>query len=408
MIKKKKVKLLILLSVIWTGALSQDFRYQWKLDSVEAAGLYRLSIDRTITPFLKTDFSDLRIVDRKGNGVPHLITRTGERWSSKYFVNFPVQRYRLIDSGRSELILKDTSRLRLVDLQLFLDNASVSRLASISGSADSRNWYIISDNINISPSYTFSDSFSIQHIDLPGSQYAYYKLVIDNAKNDPLHILKAGAYINLESMFGVPYSMNPAPRIIQVDSARKSLVTLVWDRPFHHESLVIDIAAPPLFRREMDICLPEKNDESGQVIGHFTLLPGNKNRIDFPRVKTDSLILIIYNEDNSPLQIDTVFSAYWKYQALAFLQPGKNYHLLLDNPEASAPKYDLDFFKDSLQNVMPHEIALRDSATAITPPAPANAHNARKWWLWPALLIVIVSLSLLGIRLMKQMTKSDS
>lgn len=407
MIKRKKVKLLVLLSLIWTGALSQDFHFQWKLDTVEKAGLYSISIDRTLTPFLKTDFSDLRIADEKGNRVPHLITKTGEKWSSKYFANFPVLSYRLIDSGKSELILKDTSRRQLVDLQLFLDNASVSRSASISGSMDSKNWYIISDDINIAPSYTLSDSFSIQDIDLPGSRYLYYKLVIDNAKNDPLHILKAGAYINPESIFRVPYGINPVPRVIQLDSNEKSLVKLIWDRPFHHESLVIDIAAPQLFRREMDICLSEKSGEAGKIIGHFTLLPGNENRIDFPRVKTDSLFLVIYNGDNTPLKIDTVYSAYWKYHALAFLEPGKNYHLLLDNLEAPTPKYDLDFFKDSLQAVTTHEIALRDSAIAIRP-APVNDHGDRKWWIWPALVVVVVSLALLAFRLMRQMTKSDS
>jgi hypothetical protein len=407
MIQKKKVKLLLLLLVIKTTVWSQDFRHRWNLDTAERPGLHTISIDSKLTPFLKPDFSDLRVADETGNWVPYLITKTGTRWTSRFFAEFPILSYRLIDSGKSELILKDTSRQLLFKLQLFLENASVSRSATISGSADNKNWYIISDNIEISPSYMVSDSFSIQEISLPGSQYRYYKLVTDNAKNDPLNILKAGAYLNRESIWGdqLPYSLNPQPSIHQSDSAGRSLIKLAWSFPYHHEALLIDFSAPSLFRREMEIYIPYQG-RMGQLIGHFILLSGNANKIEFPRIKTDSLYLVIHNDDNTPLTIDKVYSAYWKYSALAFWEPGKKYHLLLDNPEAVMPKYDLDFFRDSLQRISPAEISLKDSVLLIAPDSRDN-RSEHQWWLWPALLSVIVSLAILAVRLMKEMKKSN-
>ena len=212
---------------------AQPFLNRSKLDSVKRPGFYRIDITPEICQFLKTDFSDLRIASEKEVWVPHIIERGSTSNANAIFYDFPILKNQLIDSGKTEIVLKNTSSRRFL-LSNFIKNAAVSRMASISGSNDGQEWYIIDDGLLHRAYETDKDEY-LQELAIPLSSYPFFKLVIDNHQNDPLNVVRAGFYNQLYYHGIAQYNQNPLPVLSQKD--RETILLFLYDgRILSHRS----------------------------------------------------------------------------------------------------------------------------------------------------------------------------
>jgi hypothetical protein len=289
---------------------------------------------------------------------------------------------------------------------LIIKNAAVSRLATISGSNNGRDWFIIDDGLLLHRSYESTTDEFVQELTFPLSSYSFLKLVIDNNQNDPLNITRAGFYDMLYEKTIIQYNQNPQPALSQKDSANQTLVTLRWDKPVHIERLHVFVEGQKFYNRDLQICLPgAKENESGEVIGHFRLASFTDSIFDIPRTKTDQLFIIIKNEDNPPLHLTKIESEQTKTSALTYIDKPGDYHLLLNGENAKAPDYDLVLFSDSI----PH-----NTEWLSTGPVKANetpviiSKRIQRWWIWPAILVAIAALGFITFSLTRDMRKRDS
>ena len=385
---------------------AQAFLNRSELDSIKQPGFYRININPEICQFLKTDFSDLRIATEKEAWVPHIIERSSPSIMKYLFYDFPILKNDLIDSGKTEIILKNTSPVKVFVIKLFIKNAAVSRMASISGSNDGQKWYIIDDQVLLHRAYEKDKDEYLQELAIPLSSYLYFKLVIDNHQNDPLNVVRAGFYNQLYYHGIAQYNQNPLPVLSQKDSGNNSFVSLRWENPTHIDRIHVYVNGQKFYSRKLRICLPGANEnEPGEVIGHFRLASFTDSIFDIPRIKTDRLFLIIKNDDNPPLQVTKLESEQTKTTALTYIdKPGK-YHLLLNNKNVQAPDYDLILFSDSI----PPNTELLSTAPVIANETPKiTARKINRWWIWPAILLAIAALGYISFSLTRDMRKRES
>lgn len=400
-----------LLLVAATGTAKAQHTHKASIDSVKDEGFYRITLNSSLTQYLKTDFSDLRILDRKGQQVPYMIERNIRRNSSTGFQSLEILENKITDSGNSLLILKNNGNDSLNHIQLQMKNAAVSRTASLSGSNDKSKWFIIDNQLRISHTPGTNTDDMVQELQIPKSHYTFYKLEIDNRRNDPYQITAAGYLKDYVTNYSVPEIVNPMPLVEQTDSGRQSILHIQWDQAFHHDRFLFQATGTKFFDRNIVIYKAKidtvPNSGPGDIIGHFSLLSGPERQIIFiPRIKATQFYFIIRNGDNPPLNITDLNSRQEKISIVTYLQKDSSYQLLVGNPLANAPDYEMERFRDSIpseiqQLTYGEPVAYNNIASIEKPSEKTRA------WLWPVIFAVLLLLGGLSYRLIKDMKKAS-
>ena len=406
-------------SVLFTAA--QQFQYKAALDSVQQTGFYQLHISPLISSYTKTDFSDIRISDDKGVWIPHIVKSQLPGLQQSLFKEFPILSNTITDSGRSELIIENQGSSILInnesmksinEILLFIKNASVSRYATLSGSNDKKNWFIIAENILVSKAYTTSENYFTNAVKFDYSDYHFFKLVINNEKADPLNIIKAGSYTDLVYHTMPVAVSNPDPVIQQKDSSDgRSYILVKNNAAYHIDGITIGISGAKFFERAAAVYLLE-NDSSASDINYtaaanLKISSSGTNQFDIKKIKAKSFYIVIENKDNPPLKISGVNTSQYINNIITYLEKGKQYYLLTDNEMAAQPDYDLAIFKDSIpKNTDTIGIG---SFVKIEQKKPASIKDSsHKWWLWPSIIAAIMMLAFLSWKLLGDMKKTGA
>ncbi len=417
----KKIATVIICSCTVLFSAAQQFQYKAAFDSVKQTGFYQLNISPLISSYSKTDFSDIRITDDKGVWIPHIIKNQLPGLQQSLFKEFPILSNNIIDSGQSELIIEnkgssmpvDNAQLKSInEIVLFIKNASVSRYATLSGSNDKKQWFIIEENILLSKAYTTTENYFTNAVKFDYSDYHFFKLVINNEKADPLNIIKVGSYTDLVYRTMPTALPNPDPVIQQKDSSDgKSYILVKNNAAYHIDGITIGISGAKFFERAAGIYLLE-NDSSASRINYtaaanIKISSSGTNQFDIKKIKAKSFYIVIENKDNPPLTISSVHTAQHINNIVTYLEKGKQYFLLTDNEMATQPDYDIAIFKDSIpKNADSIGVG---SFVKIEQKKPDTAKDSNhKWWLWPAIIAAIMMLAFLSWKLLGDMNKNDA
>ena len=401
-------------------SMAQQFKYTAALDPVVKTGFYQLTVTPELSSHVKTDFSDLRIADEKGNWVPHIIQPVLPFFKQSALKDFPMVSNQLNDSGKTVLVLENKGMglrignknvIDIGEILLFIKNTSVSRYASLSGSNDQRNWYIVNEHILLTRNYESDSGYFISSVKFSAADYKYFKLIIDNEKSDPLNIFRAGSYFNTTFQSLINRTDNPTAVIAQKDSNNgKSYIKVLQTAPFHTDEIQVDAAGAKFFKRNAALFLPENDSTTALRYDpefSFVLVSGTPNEFFIKKIKAKVFYLVIENNDNPPLQIKAVSTRQGIIHAVAWLEAGKKYSLLADNEAAMQPEYDIALFKDSIPANAP---AIGIGTFKKTEPAAVTEqkNDNNKWWLWPAIIGTIAILGFLSWKLLADMKKTDA
>lgn len=401
-------------------AAAQHFNYTAPLDLVSKTGFYQLTVTPELSSHVKTDFSDLRIADEKGNWVPHIIKPALPSVSRAAVTEFPIVSNRLNDSGKTVLVVEnkgmglhmgDKAIRSISEILLYIKNNTVSRYAVLSGSNDQKNWYIINENILLSRNYESDSGYFISSVKFSNADYTYFKLVIDNEKSDPLNILRAGTYFNISFQSVNSLVTNPAAGITQTDSSNgRSYIKVQQNAAFHIDEILVDAAGAKFYKRNAALFLAE-NDSNATPRNNpefsFVLASGTSNTFSIRKIKAKIFWLVIENNDNPPLQVKAVSTRQNITRVTAWLEAGKKYVLLAGNEEAVQPDYDLAAFKDSIPLNLP-VFSIGAFSKTETPAVAEQKNTHNKWWLWPAIIGSIAILAFLSWKLVADMKKSEA
>jgi len=185
--KKKLASLLFFCNITALPALAQvaGWHYQAAIDSIKNAGFHNIVLSPEITAHLKTDYSDLRIVNDSGKWVPHLVVDPNNKTvESPGILDLPIIKNESTTTF-TELIVKNKTT-DISNLLLKLRNTEAERYCTMTGSDDSRNWFIISDSILIKPGRSVDSSTTEFNIQFPTNNYKFYKLFIIIKEKLPL------------------------------------------------------------------------------------------------------------------------------------------------------------------------------------------------------------------------------
>lgn len=191
---------------------------------------------------------------------------------------------------------------------------------------------------------------------------------------------------------------------IRISNRDKNTVTsLYFTEKILISSVRFYISAPRFYNRKITFCAPE--EETGQTTDNrwdgrtHTLNSSDTSSLEIScRGYADKMGIVIHNEDNPPLQIDSILCYSDNYELIAWLKDSTSYSLTYGDSLAKSPAYDLACFTSKIP-LRPDQLTIttttRKDIKTFTPPAPDGSFMTfvKKFGIWA--IIIVVSLQIL-------------
>jgi hypothetical protein len=412
--KRKLINIFMFCAIsICCNAQVEGYRFYAALDSIKTSGFYNIVLSPDINAHLKTDYSDVRIVNGAGKWIPHAlhvpayeITSHSANWDLKYST---------LENNKINSIFVISGKDReLNNIELSIRNSSAERYCSLSGSDDNLNWFVINDSILVNPIPTETKSVNTFKINFPLNNYNFYRLIIVNGNKDPFDVngITSNAIIKDPSIVQSKVIVNPASTIVQKDSGKISYIKVTQLHPFHFDGISLKISGVKYYVRKLEVFSSAEAKHSfsnpGRLIETFTISNNSNLSFRLPIINDSVFYLLVHNEDNLPLKINEITTTINEHFIKAYLERGDNYRLVMGNENATLPNYDITklniTINDTVIFIQPKNIIPFPQQEISKNKKPTN----NKWIIWIALIIGLAILLLLTKKMIKEVDKKTN
>jgi len=400
LLKKNLSCLLLLLPALSLQA--QTFRHRAPLSVPPSDGFYSITVSPELSGYLGTALNDVRVMDGRQQ-VPFIIRNASAAIINRFRDTLHVVERTVSDTGLSFLVFANPAGNTLHECTLLIGSADAERTAMITGSNDGRRWFSVAEKVPIAPQPSGTHNSYEQTLNLPAGNYRFYKVAIDNGRNAPLNI-EAVYRSSAQSRAGrAGMQVNEVAAVfLQKDSTdHYTYIRVQNPHRYHIEQVSLELTGPKYYKRPL--ILANSNGEQ-----EFELGLGTAPVFTMQAFNDSAWQIRIFNGDNPPLKIRTVSTTQATRQLLAYLEGGKQYFLLLTAPDAAAPQYELQGFRDSIPDIVPELTVGRVTEAPATPITARGDQPGNKLWIWISLVTVLAILGFFTMRLVKDMKEEHS
>ena len=402
LLHKSLLSLFFIVQLIDCQAQS-SFQYESSINLVKSAGFYKIILQPAIVAKCKNELDDIRILDDKNKQVPYILKSDQPEFEEKNFIELPILSVKKEADKQTHVVIQNELHNTITELLLIIKNADAERTVAISGSDDQKQWFVIREHITLNNLYVQQQDRFIQSLSFPNSSYNFFEIIINGKDLLPVNIVKVGVYEGLNRPGS--YLDIPDPVIFQTDSSNKiSYVHIEFNDNYLVNKLKLDIRGPKFFRRRMSIA--EEKSRKVVTTGDYTI----SSDIDpgyTINSKAKKLLLEIENQDSPPLRIQSAKAYQLNKYLLTYLEPDIKYKLAFGDLTVEAPRYDLQFFKDSIHNTAAEinigpiiKINYEKSATK-------ESSSKNMLVLWIIIIAVLALLLILTLRITKEVSSKD-
>ena len=380
----------------------KNFKYQAALPKISSTGFYRISLKPALVAKAKTDLSDIRITDAKGNFIPYIQAGSLPQKDQKSFVVFNQVDARLSTDTGTTYVVENTTGLALNRLWIKLQNTAVQRKVNLVGSDDLKQWFAIQEDVPLQEAVVNSEGTYMQSLAFPTSNYRYFKILVNDKNKAPIKFLQAGVYT--EYAASLAYVRISPVQITRADSNKTTYITIKLTDNFQVNKLHINITAPKYFKRDAMVYQIIGGDK--QLLGEAELNSAKPFDV-LIAAKASELLLQISNGDNLPLTIKGIEAYQSDESLISYLDGEQTYKLLAGDASVQAPEYDLKFFADSIHDDIPqisHEAVQKN--TAYQTRQAKGGHNYTLF-IWIAIVASLGLLLFLTLKMAKEVSKKS-
>ncbi len=378
-----------------------NFNYKAAIAEIAETKFYKISLPPQVVANCRPGLEDIRIYDGYGKQVAYILKNDLPVFQSQNFTAFPILKTVKEKDKQTHITLQNNTNEPVNNLLLFVKNTDAQRAFSVSGSDDSSHWYVIKENIYLDNSFSNDGETIVQTLSFPKSNYKYFQLTILGENLLPFNIIKAGVYKE-DLNYGNFLKIND-PDISQKDSSDKmSYIKIHFDNKYLLNKIIFQVKGEKYFKRKFSLL--DRDEENFITEGYLASDLANTVIVN---IKTDKLLLEINNEDNAPLEVTEVQAFQLNNYLLTYLQAGQKYFLNFGDSMMQAPKYDLEFFSDSIGK-NPSEISVSNiEKTKVIKSEIKTASKNNTLFLWIIIIVILVALTYFSFKMTREINKKE-
>lgn len=395
-------------------AAAQEFVATSKLQRVDQDGFYKIELGPEITRYCNSSLSNIRILQSDGVQAPFIIKEGRITFNSSNFIPYRIAEKIILPDSCTVLTLENQSKSLINNINLIIKNAAVWKEGKLFGSDDKINWYALKDKFTLGVIEDVNGTSAMKIIDFPATDYAYFRIWIDDKKTAPLNILNVGYHQSTEEV--IKYDAVPVKSFNQSNEikAGKSYLTILADSARLIEKITWKVSGSPFYQRSASVYTRSSVlDKKGKVrsidehIADFELNSRHENVLFLPAMHADNIVIQIENGDNPPLTIHDVMLYQMSRHAIVWLKKGEFYSLNFGVKEMDAPSYDLTFFKENIPESLP-AIETEEVLPLIQHAQPAStSFFTTRLFIWAAMIAVITILAFMSFKMIRETKPSN-
>jgi hypothetical protein len=390
---------LVLLVCPVTFAQLKLSRYKGNVQKVDSGGVYRIELSPDLIAKSNDSLSDIRLTDSDGKNIACVLSNKLKLQNTNNFIVFPGVAQSIAADTGVYYIAENKNTLDISQLWLKLKKTAVNRTVSLSGSDDLKNWFAIEEDIPLQQAGGGSGADYLQSLVFPTSNYRYFKIQVDGKNKTPVKILQAGIYTT--SLNKPVYIQLPPLKFKLGEEGKRTRIFIHSSQPYLVNKLHFDISDPKYYNRRIVIYAITGKDADDKLMDTVISSGGTQDVIITTKEK--QIGVDIYNGDDSPLTIKGITQFQTKLYAVCYLDGGHDYKIYTGDPQAKPADYDLSFLNNRAYNQLPgitHMALHKNPAYVILPHPEKNDDNSM--WLWTALIVGLLVLSLLTLKMVRE------
>jgi len=399
--KSKSFYLVVLLFIaMYSNVYGQQIRslkYKAAIQNIDSSGVYRVKLAPELIAKSNNNLSDIRLFDNKGKNIAYVLSNKLKLDKPDSFIIFPGIDTKDVKVDTSiGYIAENKNMLDISCLWIKLKNTAVNRIVNLSGSDDLKQWFAIKEDISLEAAGDVSRPDFQQSLMFPVSNYRYFKITVTGKNKVPVKILQAGIYT--KSLDRPVFSKLPPVKFFQKDTNKMTRVFIDLKESYQLNKIHLDISGPKYYGRRI---LVYANDNTDNALADTILSSSGSQDISLS-VKAKHIRMDIINGDDNPLIIRSIAAFQVQLYAICYLEGGHQYALYTGDSTANAADYDLSFLNNRAYNLLP---SISQFAVRNNPGFSNRLHvvpGDHSIWLWTTLIIVLVILSVLTIKMVKE------
>jgi hypothetical protein len=407
---KLSVKITCLFFLGYACSFGQKNSYDYKR---ELPGIkdqwYRIILPNDIFNKVAPDFSDVRIYGITGTKdtieAPYILRQSAEKAEGKEVAFHLINQSK---NGKGYYYTFDLPTEIVVNqIKLAFRQTNFDWRVSLEGSQNQREWFSIIDHYRILSIKNDRTAFQFTDVIFPGSRYHFFRMLIQAGQKPELISAKIsrndvsdGDYRTYTTQaVQIRDEKRDKQTIVEVDL--KSIVPVsklginIKDKFDYYRSVTIQYLAD-------SVKTPQGWRYEYNTLTSGTVNSFGKNEFRFNGTLLRKLKMIIENEDNAPLHIDSVVVKGYIHELIVRFDTPGTYFLTYGNRHASKPNYDIERFTDKIPN-SPEVLKLGDEQS-MGNEIIQKAHPLfqSKIWLWVVMVIVIGVLGWFSFSMLKK------
>lgn len=404
---KSYILILLLLSSFSYGQVE---KYDYKRELIDISEQWHnLVLPNEIYGKISQNLSDIRIygITRSNDTIeaPYLIRKAADEISNKE-VAFKMLNTSHNDNGYY-FTFEVPTKESINQIKLDFKQTNFDWKLKLEGSQNQQEWFTVSDSSRILSIKNKTIDFKFTKLTFPSSKYRFFRIIIDSKDKPTLisasvsqHKLKKGTYrdyliknINIEEnkKFKQTEIEIELPRAVPV-----SYINLNISDSF-------DYCRPITIQYLRD----SSKTKEGWKYRYSTLTSSNlnsieKNEFKFNSTTTKNLKIIIHNNDNQPLAVNSIQAKGYVHKLTVRFTKPANYFLVYGRKNTRKPYYDIERFMDKIPTKMTaiqlgQEIVIEKDAVQVVEPLFQN-----KYWLWLIMAVIILVLGWFTLNMLRK------
>ncbi len=277
---------------------------------------------------------------------------------------------------------------------------------TLEGSQDMKEWFTMLNNYRILSIKNELTDFQFTKLTFPASKYRYFRLQIESKVDPGL----TSAEISLNETQHGTFREYSATITSKNENKQTRQTEINLELPLAVPVNYIKIGIADTFDYYRPVLIEYLTDsfhtEKGWKYNYSELASGTlnsmeENELKFPGKIVRKIKILISNQDNSPLTIDTIQIKGYEHELVARFTENANYYLVYGSSIHSRPDYDINRFTDKIPAMLSplelgQELTIDKEQASITEPLFRN-----KAWLWSIMIVIIVTLGWFSLKMMR-------